>query len=31
MRTLREDGLDKIRHGITSIPEVLRVVGIVDG
>jgi type IV pilus assembly protein PilB len=31
MRTLREDGLDKIRHGITSIPEVLRVVGNVDG
>ena len=27
MRTLREDGLDKVRHGITSIPEVLRVVG----
>ena len=27
MRTLREDGLDKIRRGITSIPEVLRVVG----
>jgi type IV pilus assembly protein PilB len=31
MRTLREDGLDKVRHGITSIPEVLRVVGNVDG
>jgi type IV pilus assembly protein PilB len=31
MRTLREDGLDKIRRGITSIPEVLRVVGNVDG
>src|SRR5919112_2171001 len=30
MRTLREDGLDKIRHGITSIPEVLRVVGNAD-
>ena len=30
MRTLREDGLDKIRRGITSIPEVLRVVGIVE-
>jgi type IV pilus assembly protein PilB len=30
MRTLREDGLDKVRHGITSIPEVLRVVGNVD-
>ena len=27
MRTLREDGFDKVRHGITSIPEVLRVVG----
>ena len=31
MRTLREDGLDKIQRGITSIPEVLRVVGNVDG
>jgi type IV pilus assembly protein PilB len=31
MRTLREDGLDKIRHGITSISEVLRVVGNLDG
>jgi type IV pilus assembly protein PilB len=30
MRTLREDGLDKIRRAITSIPEVLRVVGIVE-
>jgi type IV pilus assembly protein PilB len=30
MRTLREDGLDKVRHGITSIPEVLRVVGNVE-
>jgi type IV pilus assembly protein PilB len=27
MRTLREDGLDKIRSGVTSVPEVLRVVG----
>jgi type IV pilus assembly protein PilB len=27
MRRLREDGLEKVRHGITSIPEVLRVVG----
>ena len=27
MRTLREDGLEKVRHGITSVPEVLRVVG----
>ena len=31
MRTLREDGLEKVRQGITSIPEVLRVVGSVDG
>jgi type IV pilus assembly protein PilB len=30
MRTLREDGLDKVRDGITSIPEVLRVVGSLD-
>jgi type IV pilus assembly protein PilB len=27
MRTLREDGLEKIRRGMTSVPEVLRVVG----
>jgi type II secretory ATPase GspE/PulE/Tfp pilus assembly ATPase PilB-like protein len=27
MRTLREDGLEKVREGITSISEVLRVVG----
>jgi type IV pilus assembly protein PilB len=27
MRTIREDGLEKIRQGITSIPEVLRVLG----
>jgi type IV pilus assembly protein PilB len=27
MRRLREDGLEKARRGITSIPEVLRVVG----
>jgi type IV pilus assembly protein PilB len=27
MRRLRDDGLDKVRQGITSIPEVLRVVG----
>jgi type IV pilus assembly protein PilB len=27
MRTLREDGLVKIRRGMTSVPEVLRVVG----
>jgi type IV pilus assembly protein PilB len=31
MRTLREDGLEKVRQGITSIPEVLRVVGNSDG
>jgi type IV pilus assembly protein PilB len=30
MRTLREDGLEKVRRGITSIAEVLRVVGGVD-
>jgi type IV pilus assembly protein PilB len=30
MHTLREDGLYKVRHGITSIPEVLRVVGNVE-
>ena len=29
MRTLREDGLEKIRAGITSVAEVLRVVGLV--
>jgi type IV pilus assembly protein PilB len=29
MRTLREDGLEKVRRGITSVPEVLRVVGAV--
>jgi type IV pilus assembly protein PilB len=28
MRTLREDGLEKIRAGITSVSEVLRVVGL---
>jgi type IV pilus assembly protein PilB len=27
MRTLHEDGFDKARHGITSIPEILRVLG----
>jgi type IV pilus assembly protein PilB len=27
MRPLREDGLEKVRQGITSIPEVLRVAG----
>jgi type IV pilus assembly protein PilB len=27
MRRLREDGLEKVRQGITSVPEVLRVVG----
>jgi type IV pilus assembly protein PilB len=31
MRTLREDGLGKVRHGITSVSEVLRVVGTTDG
>jgi type IV pilus assembly protein PilB len=31
MRTLREHGLDKVRDGITSIAEVLRVVGSVAG
>ena len=27
MRRLREDGLEKVRQGITSMPEMLRVVG----
>jgi type IV pilus assembly protein PilB len=27
MRRLRDDGLDKVRKGVTSIPEVLRVLG----
>ena len=27
MRTLHEDGLEKVREGITSVPEVLRVLG----
>jgi type II secretory ATPase GspE/PulE/Tfp pilus assembly ATPase PilB-like protein len=27
MRTLREDGLEKIRDGVTSVAEVLRVAG----
>ena len=27
MRTLREDGLEKVRDGVTSVSEVLRVVG----
>ena len=27
MRRLRDDGLEKVRQGITSVPEVLRVVG----
>jgi type IV pilus assembly protein PilB len=27
MRSLREDGLDKVRRGVTSVPEVLRVIG----
>jgi type II secretory ATPase GspE/PulE/Tfp pilus assembly ATPase PilB-like protein len=25
MRTLREDGWAKVKHGVTTIPEVLRV------
>jgi type II secretory ATPase GspE/PulE/Tfp pilus assembly ATPase PilB-like protein len=31
MRTLREDGLEKVRDGITSVSEVLRVVGSIHG
>jgi type IV pilus assembly protein PilB len=31
MRTLREDGIDKVRAGVTSVSEVLRVVGSIDG
>jgi type IV pilus assembly protein PilB len=27
MRRLRQDGLEKVRQGVTSVPEVLRVVG----
>jgi type II secretory ATPase GspE/PulE/Tfp pilus assembly ATPase PilB-like protein len=27
MRTLHEAGLEKVRQGITSVPEVLRVLG----
>ena len=27
MRTLREDGLEKIKRGVTSVAEVLRVLG----
>ncbi len=27
MRTLHEDGLEKVREGVTSVPEVLRVLG----
>ncbi|HZB05743.1 MAG TPA: type IV-A pilus assembly ATPase PilB, partial [Thermoleophilaceae bacterium] len=27
MRTLHEDGFEKVREGITSVPEVLRVLG----
>jgi type IV pilus assembly protein PilB len=30
MRTLREHGLEKVREGITSVSEVLRVVGSID-
>jgi type II secretory ATPase GspE/PulE/Tfp pilus assembly ATPase PilB-like protein len=29
MSTLREDGLEKVRRGVTSVAEVLRVVGAV--
>jgi type IV pilus assembly protein PilB len=31
MRTLREDGLDKVRDGVTSLSEVLRVLGAAAG
>jgi len=31
MRTLREDGFDKVVHGITSVAEVLRVAGSAKG
>jgi type IV pilus assembly protein PilB len=31
LRTLREDGLEKVRDGITSVSEVLRVVGTTNG
>ena len=27
MRTLREDGVEKIKRGVTSVSEVLRVLG----
>jgi type II secretory ATPase GspE/PulE/Tfp pilus assembly ATPase PilB-like protein len=27
MRTLREDGLEKVKRGVTSLGEVLRVLG----
>jgi type IV pilus assembly protein PilB len=27
MRTLREDGLEKVKRGVTSVAEVLRVLG----
>ena len=27
MRRLRDDGLDKVRQGLTSMPEALRVLG----
>ena len=27
MRTLREDGIEKVRRGVTSVAEVLRVLG----
>jgi type IV pilus assembly protein PilB len=31
MRTLREDGIEKVRAGVTSVSEVLRVVGSIEG
>jgi type IV pilus assembly protein PilB len=31
MRTLREDGLEKVKRGMTSVAEVLRVVGVGSG
>jgi type IV pilus assembly protein PilB len=27
MRRLREDGLDKVKHGLTSVAEIARVTG----
>ena len=31
MRTLREDGLEKVKRGVTSVGEVLRVLGASGG